>query len=109
VLAVLDRAMPAFRMFSGVGKSGWPMQKETISLPWRTSALTSASTTKAFSVPSDSARRDSLRPASAVSFGAFIVLLLAVADSVADTDRESASGGAGISRPSVHPPANGMR
>src|SRR6185295_12972935 len=41
---------------SGAGKSGWPMQKLMMSLPWRASALTSASTTKAFSVPRDSAR-----------------------------------------------------
>ena len=44
-------------MFTGVGKSGWPMQKEMMSRPWRTSALTSASTTKAFSVPRLSPRR----------------------------------------------------
>src|SRR5688572_15302822 len=41
---------------SGAGKSGWPMQKLMMSLPWRASALTSASTTKAFSVPRDCAR-----------------------------------------------------
>src|SRR5688572_32839094 len=42
---------------SGAGKSGWPMQKLMMSLPWRASALTSASTTKAFSVPRLLARR----------------------------------------------------
>src|ERR1044071_9987774 len=36
---------------SGAGKSGWPMQKLMMSLPWRARAFTSASTTKAFSVP----------------------------------------------------------
>src|ERR1700682_2283026 len=36
---------------SGAGKSGCPMQKLMMSLPWRASAFTSASTTKAFSVP----------------------------------------------------------
>src|SRR6185436_2400521 len=40
----------------GAGKSGCPMQKLMMSLPWRARALTSASTTKAFSVPRDSAR-----------------------------------------------------
>src|SRR5258706_7840574 len=48
--------MPASCTCSGAGKSGWPMQKLMMSLPWRASALTSASTTKAFSVPSDCAR-----------------------------------------------------
>src|SRR5581483_7899379 len=42
---------------SGAGKSGWPMQKLMMSLPWRASAFTSASTTKAFSVPRLEARR----------------------------------------------------
>src|SRR5438132_593193 len=37
--------------FSGAGKSGCPMQKLMMSLPERASAFTSASTTKAFSVP----------------------------------------------------------
>src|SRR6185295_6286105 len=41
---------------TGAGKSGWPMQKLMMSLPWRARALTSASTTNAFSVPSDCAR-----------------------------------------------------
>src|SRR5258708_40125789 len=45
--------MPASCTCSGAGKSGWPMQKLMMSLPWRASALTSASTTKAFSVPRD--------------------------------------------------------
>src|SRR5258706_9318105 len=48
--------MPASCTCRGAGKSGWPMQKLMMSLPWRASALTSASTTKAFSVPSDCAR-----------------------------------------------------
>src|SRR5258706_13248041 len=48
--------MPASCTCCGAGKSGWPMQKLMMSLPWRASALTSASTTKAFSVPRDSAR-----------------------------------------------------
>src|SRR6185503_19431649 len=43
--------------FSAAGKSGWPMQKLTMSLPSRASAFTSASTTNAFSVPRDSALR----------------------------------------------------
>src|SRR4051812_14068523 len=43
--------MAACCTFSGAGKSGWPMQKLTMSLPARASAVTSASTTKAFSVP----------------------------------------------------------
>src|SRR3954471_16426122 len=42
---------------SGAGKSGWPMQKLMMSLPWRARAVTSASTTKAFSVPRLAARR----------------------------------------------------
>src|SRR5438874_291706 len=42
---------------SGAGKSGWPMQKLMMSLPSRASAFTSASTTKAFSVPRLAARR----------------------------------------------------
>src|SRR5207248_6250654 len=42
---------------SGAGKSGWPMQKLMMSLPVRASAFTSASTTKAFSVPRAAARR----------------------------------------------------
>src|SRR5688572_27035684 len=42
---------------SGAGKSGWPMQKLMMSRPWRASAFTSASTTKAFSVPRLEARR----------------------------------------------------
>src|SRR5919198_6457132 len=42
---------------SGAGKSGWPMQKLMMSLPERASAFTSASTTKAFSVPRLEARR----------------------------------------------------
>src|SRR6185295_16732629 len=42
---------------SGAGKSGWPMQKLTMSLPERASAFTSARTTKAFSVPRLWARR----------------------------------------------------
>src|SRR5687768_15449471 len=42
---------------SGAGKSGWPMQKLTMSFPWRASEFTSASTTKAFSVPRLPARR----------------------------------------------------
>src|SRR3954470_5964425 len=42
---------------SGAGKSGWPMQKLMMSLPWRARALTSASTTKAFSVPRAPERR----------------------------------------------------
>src|SRR5258706_10357391 len=48
--------MPASCTCRGAGKSGWPMQKLMMSLPWRASALTSASTTKAFSVPRDCAR-----------------------------------------------------
>src|SRR6185503_5381809 len=48
--------MPASCTCRGAGKSGWPMQKLTMSLPWAASALTSASTTKAFSVPRDCAR-----------------------------------------------------
>src|SRR5258706_6907166 len=48
--------MPASCTCSGAGKSGWPMQKLTMSLPCAASAVTSASTTKAFSVPSDWAR-----------------------------------------------------
>src|SRR5947209_3955986 len=43
-------------MFSGAGKSGWPIQKLMMSRPWRASAFTSASTTKAFSVPRLAAR-----------------------------------------------------
>src|SRR5512147_1995844 len=42
---------------SGAGKSGWPMQKLMMSFPWRARAVTSASTTKAFSVPREAARR----------------------------------------------------
>src|SRR3981189_503368 len=42
---------------SGAGKSGCPMQKLMMSLPWRARAFTSASTTKAFSVPRAPARR----------------------------------------------------
>src|SRR5262245_53952851 len=42
---------------SGAGKSGWPMQKLMMSLPWRARAFTSASTTKAFSLPRLEARR----------------------------------------------------
>src|SRR3954454_2652461 len=49
--------MAASCTFSGAGKSGWPMQKLMMSLPVRASALTSASTTKAFSVPRAAARR----------------------------------------------------
>src|SRR6186997_1114533 len=49
--------MAASCTLSGAGKSGWPMQKLMMSLPWRASAFTSARTTKAFSVPSDFARR----------------------------------------------------
>src|SRR5258706_211056 len=41
---------------TGTGNSGCPMQKLTMSLPCAASAVTSASTTKAFSVPSDWAR-----------------------------------------------------
>src|SRR5258706_14874394 len=48
--------IPASCTCSGAGKSGWPMQKLTMSLPCAASALTSASTTKAFSVPRDAAR-----------------------------------------------------
>src|SRR6185503_19513886 len=48
--------MPASWTCSGAGKSGWPMQKLMMSLPWRASALTSARTTKAFSVPRACAR-----------------------------------------------------
>ena len=44
-------------MFTGVWKSGCPMQKEMMFFPWRTSSFTSASTTKAFSVPSSAVRR----------------------------------------------------
>src|SRR3970282_1948764 len=43
--------------FSCAGKSGWPMQKLMMSLPWRARAFTSARTTKAFSVPRLRARR----------------------------------------------------
>src|SRR5690349_23665709 len=49
--------MAASCTLSGAGKSGWPMQKLMMSLPVRASAFTSASTTKAFSVPSAAARR----------------------------------------------------
>src|SRR5574340_1818066 len=45
-------------MLPGVGKSGCPMQNGTMSRPERASALTSASTTNAFSVPSASPRRE---------------------------------------------------
>src|SRR5688572_13453349 len=48
--------MPASWTCAGAGKSGWPMQKLTMSLPCAARAFTSASTTKAFSVPSDWAR-----------------------------------------------------
>src|SRR5258706_11775107 len=48
--------MAACWTFSGAGKSGWPMQKLMMSRPWRMRSFTSASTTKAFSVPSDWAR-----------------------------------------------------
>src|ERR671919_1870546 len=48
--------MAASCTLSGAGKSGWPMQKLMMSLPWRASAFTSASTTKAFSVPRLEAR-----------------------------------------------------
>src|SRR5262245_36107675 len=63
--------MPAFWILLGVGKSGWPMQNETMSLPCLASALTSASTTNAFSVPSDSARRESFVAVDPLSCGAF--------------------------------------
>src|SRR5438094_8328925 len=43
--------MAASCTLSGAGKSGCPMQKLMMSLPERASAFTSASTTKAFSVP----------------------------------------------------------
>ena len=49
-------AIAASCTWSGAGKSGCPMQKLMMSLPWRASALTSARTTKAFSVPRDCAR-----------------------------------------------------
>src|SRR5688572_8887679 len=49
--------MAASCTFTGAGKSGWPMQKLMMSLPVRASAFTSASTTKAFSVPSPWALR----------------------------------------------------
>src|SRR5215213_1233900 len=49
--------MAASCTFSGAGKSGWPMQKLMMSFPWRARAFTSASTTKAFSVPRLAARR----------------------------------------------------
>src|SRR3954452_8021664 len=49
--------MAASCTFSGAGKAGWPMQKLMMALPVRASALTSASTTKAFSVPRAAARR----------------------------------------------------
>src|SRR5687767_1191826 len=48
--------MAASCTLSGAGKSGWPMQKLMMSRPWRASAFTSASTTKAFSVPRLAAR-----------------------------------------------------
>src|SRR5947208_1693301 len=51
------------------------MQKETMSRPPRASALTSASTTNAFSVPSDSARRERRGIDSAEACGAFIIYL----------------------------------
>ncbi len=40
-----------------MGKSGWPIQNDIMSLPCLSSWFTSAKTTKAFSVPSWSARR----------------------------------------------------
>src|SRR5882672_4864115 len=46
-------------MWTGVGKSGCPMQNEITSRPARSSWLTSARTTNAFSVPRLPARRDS--------------------------------------------------
>src|SRR5262245_33131695 len=48
--------MPASCTCSGAGKSGCPMQKLMMSLPCAARAVTSASTTKAFSVPRDNAR-----------------------------------------------------
>src|SRR6478672_7220223 len=75
-------AMAAFWMLRGVGKSGCPMQNETMSLPDRASALTSASTTNAFSVPSDSARRDSLGTARLV-MSRFLSLAVQVAECAA--------------------------
>ncbi len=50
-------ATAASWMCAGVAKSGCPMQKEMMSRPWRISAVTSASTTKAFSVPRSAVRR----------------------------------------------------
>src|SRR6478609_324067 len=51
--------MPASWTCNGAGKSGCPMQNEMMSLPVRARLLTSASTTKAFSVPRSWARLDS--------------------------------------------------
>ena len=65
-------AIAATCTFAGVGKSGWPMQNDTMSLPSRSSALTSARTTKAFSVPSDSARRESRGGVAPLRCGALI-------------------------------------
>src|SRR5258706_7867737 len=48
--------MAACWTFSGAGRAGWRMQKLMMSRPWRMRSFTSASTTKAFSVPSDWAR-----------------------------------------------------
>src|SRR5450755_63966 len=62
-------------MLEGVGKSGCPMQNETMSLPWRTRPLTSARTTKAFSVPRLSPRRLILSAVFGKSDGGFIAHL----------------------------------
>ncbi len=70
-LPALIAAMPASWMLPGVGKSGCPMQNDTMSLPCRTSAFTSARTTNAFSVPSDSARRESFAAVTEDSRGTF--------------------------------------
>src|SRR5262245_56749106 len=43
--------MAASWLFAGLGKSGWPMQNETMERPFASRSATSWSTTKAFSVP----------------------------------------------------------
>ena len=43
--------MPASTIWAGVGKSGWPMPRLTMSRPYAASAPARASTAKAFSSP----------------------------------------------------------
>jgi hypothetical protein len=57
VLSSLDRPDRGFLHVLGCRKVGLAMQKLMMSFPWRARALTSASTTKAFSVPRAEARR----------------------------------------------------